>query len=260
MVSLGEDEVCAHEPESGYADSHSVTQGYATRARDMGARVIQETAVRGVEVRGGRVTGVATESGSIATPVAVVATGPWSRPFLGKLGVDVPLETVRHQVAALNRPVDRLPDHPAIGDLANDLSARPDGRDITMVGVGEEESAGPDSYDQGVDMEVVQDAWARLAKRIPGLEDARYRGGWSGLFTTTPDWHPILGPVEGIEGLYCAVGFSGHGFKLSPMVGVAMAEMITRGRASTVDVSMLGLDRFKAGKPMISRYRMAVLA
>ena len=172
----------------------------------------------------------------------------------------MPLETVRHQVAALYRPVDSLLEHPTIGDLPNVLSARPDGRDMTLVGVGEEERAAPDSYDQGVDMELVRCTWARLARRIPGLEDAQYRGGWSGLFPATPDWHPILGPVEGIEGLYCTVGFSGHGFKLAPMVGVAMAEMITRGRASTIDVSMLGLERFKARKPMASRYDMAVLA
>ena len=59
----------------------------------------------------------------------------------------------------------------------------------------------------------------------------------TGLFTTTPDWHPILDAVPGIEGLYCAVGFSGHGFKLSPMIGVTMAELIVEGIAKTIDIS-----------------------
>ena len=226
----------------------------------MGAEIQVDTPVLGIETGGGRVTGVTTPSGKVSTPVAVVATGPWSRPFLWKLGVDVPLVNVRHQVIMLDRPVGKVLDHPAVGDLVNGLSARPDGRDLTLIGVGEEEQANPESYDQGVDMDVVRDASARLARRIPGMAEAQFRGGWSGLFTATPDWHPVLDGVEGIEGLYCAVGFSGHGFKLAPMVGVAMAEMVTQGRATTIDVSMLGLDRFKANRLLASRYEMAVLA
>jgi len=96
---------------------------------------------------------------------------------------------------------------------------------------------------------------ARIASQL-----AVFRGGWSGLFTTTPDWHPILDKVAGIEGLYCAVGFSGHGFKLSPMIGVVMAEIITQGRSWTIDVSMLGLSRFEEGRTLGSRYSMSLLA
>ena len=119
---------------------------------------------------------------------------------------------------------------------------------------------GPDEYDQGVDMSMVEAAFGSIVKRMPGMAEALFRGGWSGLLTVTPDWHPILDRVEGIDGLYCAVGFSGHGFKESPMIGVAMAELITQGRATTIDISMLGLDRFREGKLMSSRYRVKVLA
>ena len=131
---------------------------------------------------------------------------------------------------------------------------------MTLVGVGEDQQGDPDAYDQGVDMPVVQDVADRLAVRMPGMSEAVFRGGWSGLFTTTPDWHPILDRVEGIDGLYVAVGFSGHGFKLAPMVGVAIAEMIVDGHASTVDVSALRLRRFEDNAPLGSRYRMRVLA
>ena len=70
----------------------------------------------------------------------------------------------------------------------------------------------------------------------------------------------MLDRIEGIDGLYVAVGFSGHGFKLAPMIGLTMAELITQGRATTIDISMLGLGRFAEGKPLSSRYSMAVLA
>ena len=260
MLSAGEEEVFAYEPDSGYADPYSVTTGYAQRARDMGAQVKMNTPVTDIEISGGRVTAVVTPEEKIVTPIAVVAAGPWSEPLLGKVGVEVPLQPVRHQVVTLRRPQDLVPDHPIIGDAVNSLSARPDIGNLTLIGVGEDEVAQPDDYNQGVDMPVVEEAFTNLVKRMPGMSQALFRGGWSGLFTTTPDWHPILDRIEGAQGLYCAVGFSGHGFKLSPMIGVVMAELITQGRATTIDISMLGLNRFKEGNLLGSRYGMSVLA
>ena len=260
VMSVSEDETFAYEPESGYADSYLVTTGYARRAGELGAQVRTGVTVTGIEVTGDRVTAVVTDADRIETPLAVVATGPWSKPFLAGVGVDVPLSTVRHQVLMLRRPAEEVPEHPAIADLAKDFSARPDANDLTLMGAGEDESPGPDEYDQSVDMPTVETYFARLAERVPGMSQALFRGGWSGLFTTTPDWHPVLDRVPGIEGLYCAVGFSGHGFKLSPMVGVAMAEIITEGRGVTIDVSELSLDRFERGALLGSSYAMQVLA
>ena len=254
-----EDEVCAYEPESGYADPYSVTQGYAAAARRLGAEVRVQEAVHGITVSGDRVTGVTTSRGEISTPVAVVAAGPWSAPLLRRVGVEVPLETVRHQVITLRRP-ETEPDHAIVGDIPNSLSARPDIGRLTLVGVGEEESVSPDELNHGVDAAAVEEVATRLTDRMPGMEDAVFRGGWSGLFTITPDWHPIMTQVTGIEGLYCAVGFSGHGFKLAPMIGVVMAELVTQGAATTIDISMLDLERFAEGRLMRSRYGMSVLA
>ena len=260
VLSVQGDEAFAYEPQSGFADPYSVTTGYAHRAREMGAHVKAGTPVTGIEVTGGRVRAVVTPEGRVETPIAVVAAGPWSRPLLERVGVEVPLRTVRHQVVMLRRPDDDVPDHPIIADVVNSLSARPDAGNLTLIGVGEDESVRPDEYNQGVDMPVAEEAFRNLVKRMPGMARALFCGGWSGLFTITPDWHPILDGVEGIEGLYCAVGFSGHGFKLSPMIGVVMAELITQGRATSIDVSMLGLDRFKGDKLLRSRYSMQVLA
>ena len=260
MLAVGEDEAFAYEPQSGYADPYSVTAGYARGARDLGADVELGAETTGIEVTGNRVTAVLTAGERIETPIAVVAAGPWSGTILERLGVSVPLRPLRHQVIMLRRPEDLVPEHPILGDVVNDLSARPDTGNLTLIGVGEDEFVGPDEYNQGVDMPVVEEACANLARRMPGMSQALFRGGWSGLFTTTPDWHPILGRIEGVDGLYCAVGFSGHGFKLAPMVGVVMAEMITQGEAKTIDVSMLDLARFREGRTLRSRYGMSVLA
>ena len=260
QLSVNTDEAFAYEPESGYADPYSVTSGYARRAREMGAEVRMNTPVTEIEITGGKVSAVVTSEGRVETSTVVVAAGPWSGPLLAKIGVDVPLRPLRHQVMVLRRPEDKVPEHPIFADVENSLSARPDIGNLTMVGFGEEEFVGPDEYNQGVDMPAVETTFTKLANRMPGMSEALFRGGWSGLFTTTPDWHPILDRVEGIEGLYCAVGFSGHGFKLSPMIGVVMAELVADGHASSVDISMLDLNRFNDGRLMTSRYGMSVLA
>ncbi len=260
MLVVKDDEACAYEPESGYADPYAVTTGYARRARELGARLKTGVRVTGIEVSGGKVTAVITATERIATPIAVVAAGPWSGVLLRQLGVELPLRPLRHQVVMLRRPEDRVPEHPIIGDVVHELSARPEVGHLTLIGVGEEEYVDADNYNQGVDMPLVEATCAKLVQRMPGMREALFRGGWSGLFTVTPDWHPILDRIEGIDGLYVAVGFSGHGFKESPMIGLTMAELIVHGRASSIDISMLDAKRFAEGRELRSRYRMAVLA
>ena len=83
--------------------------------------------------------------------------------------------------------------------------------------------AHPDEYDQKPDMDFIEGIWARAAKRIPGLGDADYFTGYAGLYTNTPDGHPVIDSVEEIEGLYICAGFNGHGFKESPAVGIAVS-------------------------------------
>ena len=260
MIAPGEGEAFAYEPDSGYADPYSATTGYANAAKALGARVLPETPALGIATAGGRVSAVLTERGRIETPVAVVAAGPWSGPFLKSVGVDLPLRPIRHQVVMLRRPQDVVPDHPIIGDVVNDMSPRPDAGNLTLIGVGEDERAEPDTFNQGVDMPMVERTFRKLVERMPGMSSALFRGGWSGLFTTTPDWHPVLDRVDGIDGLHVAVGFSGHGFKLAPMIGVVMSELVAEGRASAVDISQLNMRRFDDGRLLRSRYSMQVLA
>ncbi len=261
MVATSEGEAFAYEPQSGYADAYSVTTGYAAAARRLGATIRAGSPVTSIEITGNRVTAVLTADTRVETPIAVVAAGPWSESLLATVGVDVPLHPLRQQVIMLHRSGDSISNHPIIGDVVQDLSARPDVGNLTLAdGAGDGSKEDPDTYNQSVDMPVVEKTFTKLVARVPAMEDAVFQGGWSGLFTTTPDWHPILDRVEGIDGLYCAIGFSGHGFKLSPMIALAMSELITEGKGVTIDISMLTLKRFAEGKQMRSRYAMQVLA
>lgn len=164
---------------------------------------------------------------------------------------------MRHQVVVLGRPEFLVLSHPIIGDLVNLLSARPCIGNLTLVGVGEEQLACPDSYAHGAD---VQDVVKEFGRRMPGMAEAQSHGGWSGLFMVTPDWHPILDGIDHVEGPFAAVGFSGHGFKLAPMVDVVMAGLITYGHVMSLDIEEFGLIRFSGGRLLESRYEMNVLA
>ena len=259
MLETFEGEGLAWEPESGYANPYLVTTAYAARARELGAEIATRAEATGIEISGGRVQAVLTGQGRVETPVAVVAAGPWANRLMAGTGVDLPLIPVRHQVALATRPTDQLPDHPIVGDIAQSFSFRPESPTLTMVGFGEDEVE-LDNYNEGIDQPEAASALSRLARRMPGMAESYFRGGWSGLFTTTPDWHPILDRVPGVEGLFCAVGFSGHGFKLAPAIGQAMAELILEGRASSVDLSPLRFSRFAEGDLLSSRYRYRVLA
>ena len=249
----------AWEPESGYADPYLVTTSYARRASELGASIHTNAPVKGIDLTGGAITAVATDQGTIETPIAIITTGPWSKQIFAGIGLEMPLATIRHQVIGIRRPEDAIPAHPTVGDITQQISFRPDSSGLTFIGAGEHD-AEPDDYDQAVDMELVADAFGKLVHRMPAMSDGFFRGGWSGLFTVTPDWHPILDLVEGIKGLYCAVGFSGHGFKLSPMVVPTMAELILDGRAKTADITPLRMGRFRDGELLRSRYRYNVLA
>ena len=258
---LGDDEGFAWEPESGHADPSGTAMAYATRARELGASVVLESPALDVEVEKGRVVAVTTADERYETPIAVLATGPWSKRFFARAGIDFPLEATRHEVFLIRRPMDRIPFHPGGGDMTNLTYFRPEGSDLTLVGNGNaEEEVDPDTYSPRPSMDYLEDVWLRLARRLPDIADGEYFTGYAGLYTTTPDLHPVIDRVEGVDGLYICTGFSGHGFKLAPAVGIVMAELVLEGAARTVDVSPLRISRFEEGALNPTTYKFRVIA
>ncbi len=195
------------------------------------------------------------------TDTAVVATGPWSKTFMAGIGIDLPLEATRHEVFLLKRNLEELPFHPGGADMGNMTYFRPEGADLTLVGNGNrEENADPDTYNPRPSMDYLEDVWLRLSKRLPGIAGAEFFTGYAGLYTSTPDLHPVIDKVDGIDGLYICTGFSGHGFKLAPAVGTVMAELVLDDAASTVDIAALKMDRFETGETNTTSYDFKVIA
>ena len=240
----------AYEPLSGYGDASATGAAFAQRARDRGARIVLRCPATDVEISGGKVTAVHTPEGRVPTERAVIATGPWSHRFLLQQGIDLPLEATRHEVVHLRRGAEGPTYHPGGGDIINRIYFRPEGSDLTLVGNGNLEDVidDPEIFAQRASLGFIQEVWTRLARRIPALADAEFSTGYAGLYTSTPDSHPIMDAVEGVDGLYICTGFSGHGFKLSPMVGALMAELMLDGNAASIDITPLRISRFAEGQ------------
>jgi glycine/D-amino acid oxidase-like deaminating enzyme len=85
-------------PSDGRAEPQAATSAIIHAARDRGAKVFANCAVRGIETAAGKVCGVVTEKGPVACSAVVLAGGAWSRLFLGNIGIDFPQLTVVNSV------------------------------------------------------------------------------------------------------------------------------------------------------------------
>lgn len=251
----------AWEPESGFADGYATAAGFAAAARREGAEIWERTAVQRIIVDGGRVGAVQTSQGEIRTPVVLAACGPWTPALLQPLGVKVPIRSSRQQVVQLAPPPAFGALSVVIEDMAQGFYVRAEAGDTVLAGVLEEEAeqiVDPDAFNRGVDLNFVERVGRMWAHRYPAAREAEVRRGYASVYDITPDWQPVLGAVDGINGLFVAAGFSGHGFKLSPALGEVLAALIA-GEAPGIDVSMFRLSRFAEGHPIRGRHAQGIL-
>lgn len=245
--------LAAYEPDSGYADPHMTTMGFANGARRHGAQLFQGVEVTGVDLLGGRVVGVKTTLGRIAAPVVVNAAGPWGGLVAAMAGVKLETEIMHHQVAVVQAPPEVPWPHLTVIDRLHHTYLRAESGRLTLIGASHDNYAiSPaqlDSYSETLTYETQYRVLERLCARIPLMETGAVRKGHAGIYLNSQDRHPLLGSAPGVEGFYCATGCSGHGFKEAPVVGQAMAELIVNGRAEVVDITPLRLSRFAEGQP-----------
>jgi glycine/D-amino acid oxidase-like deaminating enzyme len=246
-----------YEPDSGYCNPVETAQSFARAARARGARIMEATEVTGILTAGSHVTGVRTSRGEVQAPRVVNAAGLWGARVGALAGVDIPITVCRHKISIVTWPAEARRPHPMVYDFASNIYTRPElGEHILVGGLDAEEShdlADPDHFKEGVSLDESTEALARVSHRFPVLEQGRIARGYAGCFDVTPDWHPVLDRV-GPEGFFVAVGFSGHGFKLSPAVGHMMAALITEGPGGHPDLPTFRLSRFAEGKPIRGTY------
>ncbi len=255
-----------YEPESGFADPVATTQAFARAAQGQGVELTAGVLAQKLLLKGGRVVGLETSQGTIETPLVIAAIGPWSNRLLEPVGVELPIKPHRAQIAFYERPA-LLDKKLTYIDLANGLYGRRAADATVLAGSSgfslpshqprnlptdqwggpesdPDEGLDPDNYNEAADPEYVEYTRQVLVRRYPVLEGATYHRGHAGIYDMTPDTRPIMG-CTAVEGLYVAAGFSGQGFKISPVVGAAMAQLITGSSTHPeLDLTPFRLSRF----------------
>lgn len=247
----------AYEPGSGYADPIAATHAYLKRVIDLGGELRTLTPATGLAVSGGKIKGVRTAAGDISCAAVLNAAGPWADRVAAWAGVKLPLMVTREEeVIFETAPVGGGP-RLCFSDMAKAIYYRPHGRSRMLVGRGypkEYEQVDPDHHRALVNESFIEELSARVHQRWPSFTKALPIDAYTGLYDVTPDWHPVLGRVESVEGLYLCAGFSGHGFKIGPAVGELMAEEIVDGKASSIPIARFNVSRFERGETFTAAY------
>lgn len=219
-------------------DSDGLTQLFVERAKEKGARVRLEPALS-IEQEGSRVTGVRVPSGWIEAPAVVNAAGCDSPALAKPLGLDLPIRVERRRMVYLDRIAERVLD-PLVGAMDIGWAGKQLIDGVIYMGYLRE------THEELDDWAYTERVVETTVEVFPSLAEIGVKRLVDGYYDTTPDGHPFLGPVPGLDGYFQAAGFSGHGYMLSPSVGRVMAEMIL-GLAPSLPVAPFSFARFRQG-------------
>jgi len=224
-------------PMDAQVDPLKLVFAFAAAARRSGAQILTQTEVTDIALKSGKIEGVQTDKGKIATEIVVNATGVWA-PFIGKMvGIELNIVPRRGQIL-VTEPLPQLVN--CIMLCACYITAKFNPEEKTSpLGVGlvlEQQHHANNlligstrefvGYDKRVTLEGMHSV-ARHAKNVlPILKDVHIIRSFAGLRPYTPDGLPILAPL-GPEGFIVAAGHEGDGIALAPITGKLIAEIIT---------------------------------
>ena len=211
-------------------------------AARLGVGVHAGTAVTGIRVAGGRVAGVETTAGPIATRLVVDAAGGRAREVAALAGVAIPSSTQRLEALVTESVRPFLRPGVALLDLLGYCHQTTRGEFV-----GGTELRGvtpPDSM--RTTLAGLRDAAVKFTTAFPLLHAVRVIRQWAGIVDVTPDFAPVLGPVADVEGLWLDCGWT-YGFMGAPGAAVLLAEAMTSGRLPPA-LAPFDLGRFASGR------------
>jgi sarcosine oxidase subunit beta len=254
VPQLAADDVLAatYHAGDGLADPNGVVAGYIAAGRRLGVRAFNDAPVTGIDVTDGRITSVRTPLGSIACETVVNAAGPWAALIGDMAGVPMPIIPVRRQMLT-TAPLPELdPNFPFVIDFARSLYFHREGEGLLTGMSNPNQSPG---FDESIDEEWELTHLEAAVERLPLLAKAQLQAHWAGLYEVTPDAHPIIDRVAGLDNFVVVAGFSGHGFMHGPVAGLLVSEIILDGQAHTLDISELAYERFTTDR-LIREYNV----
>jgi sarcosine oxidase subunit beta len=231
-----------HTERSGHANPQRASQAFAWAFLGQDGEIRENTAVTGITVSGGRITGVETSSGPIATPIVVNCAGPQSSKIAEMVGVWLPLAPVRLE-AMVTVPLPRLFDVAMVG---HGLSLRQTRRGNIHFNGGPHEWVDVDLTSEPAkpNTPIVRNIARRLAELFPSLAQTPVLRSWAGVIDVTPDQTCIIERLDAPDGMILATA-AGHGFGLAPSIGQVVCGLALDG-TSPIPIEGLGLARFSS--------------
>ena len=225
-------------PDDGRVGPSDLCAAFLKGARSRGAKLFEDTRVTGILTDSGRVIGVETDRGIVRSNAVAVCAGLWSRGVAALAGVDAPLWACEH-FYLLTGPVEGLDGNlPTLSDHDSYLYIRDDSGGL-LVGCFEPmgKALDPNKLGDDFSFQLLPEDWDHFEPmmrnalhRIPGLADAGARMLLNGPESFTPDGNFILGEAAETRGLYLGCGMNSVGVASSGGAGMALAEIMTRGR------------------------------
>jgi sarcosine oxidase subunit beta len=240
---------CTFCPTDGIASPNDVTSGYAAAARRLGARLREGVEVTGIDIAAGRVQGVRTSAGDIATRLVINCAGPWAASIGRMAGLEIPVLPYRRHIAVTGTFPAVPRNTPMTVDFHTSLYFHPEGDGVLM---GMSDRAEPPAFVTDVNWEFLEKMFEQAARRAPALAGAGVKTAWAGLYESTPDHQAILGPIGEVEGFWCAAGFSGHGFMQAPAAALLLTQLLL-DKKSEIDISSFAFERFARGSLVTER-------
>ena len=229
----------------GLVDPSGVLQGYVRGASRAGATLRTGVRVTGATVQNGAIRSLKTTAGDIAGDTFLLAAGPWSGAVGRSLGVDIPVNPIRRQIAVTSPIAGLTRAFPFVIDFSQSLYFHYEGAAILT---------GMSNHDQQPGFDIsIDETWRErhveaAMQRLPLIAEAGIASEWAGLYEVTPDDQAIIGRLPQLENLYACCGFSGHGLMHGPAAGLVIAEEILDGKAHTIDIAPLRWRTFGAGE------------
>jgi sarcosine oxidase subunit beta len=232
-------------PADGFIDPHSAAMAYLGMARSAGAQLWLEAPLLAAEATGAGWI-LETPRGRVHCDYVINAAGAWSGLVAERAGLSVPVVPSRRMIFATAAMPGRG-SLPLTMDLASGFYLRGEGERVLFGRGNPIERPG---FVEGMDWAWLEPTLEVGMARFPWLEEAALdrRASWWGYYEVTPDHNPVLGAMPGSANWINACGFSGHGVMQAPAVGALMAEEILHGRARSIDIDPLRIERFSGAE------------
>jgi sarcosine oxidase subunit beta len=229
-------------PSDGHANPMRTINAFTVAAERLGAHMRWHCPVESLVVENHKIAAVKTPDGNLPCRQVLMAAGIWSKAIAASMGLDLPIQphTLQMMVTA---PRPHLLDQ-VLGWLGQGISLKQVPAGGFVIGGGWPGHGDPDTYRTRLYPGSMAKSAKTTVELFPSLAGVPVVRAWVGIEAFSTDEMQIIGPVDDIDGLVLAAGFSGHGFGIGPGVGALIAQYLIDNQLPDL-LKPFGIERFK---------------